>query len=218
MSGDVVAKATEISADLLEPAVDALLRNPILKDIPLLGLAVRLASLGKSISDRIFLAKVQRFLDAVRPGESAEARQFAQDLESGEEDAVRTAQVLLVALESMNDLEKAPIHAAVFTAFLRGMMTRAQFRRLTWAVDAAVVDDLWAFAAVVSGSGEMTPDVERGAAILNALQHTGFADSPTEVSVYPGSINLTAAVTPLGRMLAAALAGFRTDSAREQQG
>ena len=140
MTDEIAPRVVEFSADLLEVGVDALTDNEVLKEIPVLGSAVKIAGIGKTIKDRIFLAKIRRFLAAAEPTE--EGRRFAAQLQSGERDAERTAEVLLLAIDQINDLEKAPILAKMFAAFLRGETNSAGFRRMTAAVNAAVVDDL----------------------------------------------------------------------------
>jgi hypothetical protein len=58
VAGDIPTRMAELSADLLEPALDAVTDSEVIRSIPVLGGAVKIAGLGKSISDRIFLAKV----------------------------------------------------------------------------------------------------------------------------------------------------------------
>jgi hypothetical protein len=133
-------------------------------------------------------------------------------LASGNTDARRTADVLLLALDEINDLTKAPILAAVFAAFLRGKISPADFRRITAAVNSAVVDDLNTIASLgpnPSGSAKQHGEV------LNALRHTGLTDTAQDV-VVAGTSDLTEAVTPLGKLFIAALDSFREQSKSQQ--
>jgi hypothetical protein len=202
---NIVLDSVELSAELLEPLIDTLTDNQILKDVPVLGSAVKIAMLGKTITDRIFLAKVRRFLTAIDPATVTKARKFAEELASGEEDAVRTAEVLILALDEINDLEKAPILAALFAAFLSGEITKADFRRITAAVNSAVADDLLALAALGSdpsgSSAEYSP-------LIDALRHTGLTGDSHD-AIIAGDVDLAAAVSPLGKSFVRAIAQFR---------
>jgi hypothetical protein len=209
MKREIFSKFTELSADLLEPALDAIVDNEILRDIPVLGSAVKIASLGQTISDRIFLAKIQRFLAALESVSSPEAQLFAEELSSGNVDASRTAETLLLAIDIADDLGKTSIIAAVFQAFLQGHISKSEFRRIIAAINAAVLDDLLAvaaFGAEPSGSGKEHSD------LINALRHTGLTGEAKAVYVRPESPDLAEAITPLGKAFARAVSssGDRT--------
>jgi hypothetical protein len=201
----ITSRTVELSADLLEPFVDTFVDTlgdyQVLKDVPILGSAVKIAGIGKSISDRIFLLKVRRFLTAIDPTTTAKARTFAEELRSGEAGAGRTAQVLVFALNTMDDLEKAPILAAVFTAFLLGEINNVEFRRITAAVNAALVDDLLALASLGSESGGKSDQME----VVDSLRHTRLT---VESGTFWTPETLGDAVTPLGKKFIDAMARF----------
>lgn len=201
-------KSLELSTDLLEPWLDYFTDNQVhqvLKDVPVLGSAVKVALLGKTITDGIFLHKVKRFLEAIHPATVTDAGKFAEELENKDRDAVRTAEFLLLALDSMNDLEKAPILAALFTALLKGEMSKADFRRITAAVNSTVVDDLQALASLgPNPKGSSKAYV----AVIDGLRHTGLTGEPRDVVVASTDVDLAEAVTPLGKIFSRALARF----------
>lgn len=201
MARKIFSKITDLAADLAEPALDAIINNEILKDIPVLGSAVKVAGLGQTISDRIFLAKIQRFLSALEPVSSPEAQRFSEELASGDADASRTAETLLLAIDIADDLAKTPIIASVFQAFLQGDISKGEFRRIIAAVNAAVVDDLLAVAAF---GAEPSGSSKEHSALINALRHTGLTDEARTVWV-AGSPDLAEAITPLGKAFARAI-------------
>lgn len=202
MTQDSLSKFTELSADLLEPVLDSITDNQILKDIPVLSSAVKVAELGRGISDRIFLAKIHRFLNALEPTASPEAQKFAEELASGDVDASRTAETLLLAIDSTDDLEKAPIIAAVFQAFLRGGLDKVEFRRIIAAINASVVEDLLEIATLGS---EPEGSSESYSTLLTSLSHTGLTTSNEETYIRSQKVDLTKAVTPLGKAFARAI-------------
>jgi hypothetical protein len=200
----ILAKGSELAADLAEPALDELIASlsdsEILKDVPVLGSVVKLAGIGKSISDRIFLAKVKRFVTAMDPATKEKAHAFGEKLKSEDADAERIAEVLVLALEAINDLDKAPMLAAIFTAFLLGEIDQVEFRRMTAAVDAAMVDDLLALIRLDprAPSGYRSKNY---IATMDLLRHTGLTTEARNVIVASGE-ELDPhgdAVTPLGK-------------------
>ena len=201
MTREISSKLSELSADLIEPALDAMIENQFLKDIPALGAAVKIAGIGKTISDRIFLAKIQRFLAALDPVLSPEAQRFSEELESGEADASRTAENLLLAIDLADDLKKAPIIAALFQAFLRGDVNKSEFRRMVAAVNAAVVEDLLELAAIGT---KPIGTAEEHTTLIDALRHTGLTDTALNIVTH-GVPDLEETITPLGRAFASAI-------------
>jgi len=207
MAREILSKLTDLAADLAEPALDAIslgaiIDNEIIKEIPLLGAAVKIAGLGKTISDHIFLAKIKRFLSAFETVSIPEAQRFAEELASGDTDAARTAETLLLAIDLADDLAKTPIIASVFQAFLQGDMSKSEFRRIIAAVNAAVVDDLLevaAFGAEPSGSAK------EHSILIDALRHTGLTEDARTFLVAQGNPDLAVAITPLGKAFARAM-------------
>jgi hypothetical protein len=202
---DVQWKGLELTGDLLEPAVDALMGSGFLHDIPLLGSAMKLAQLSRSVSDRIFLSKIRRFLEGFGGLPPAQAADFAEKLQSDPELAERTGQTLLLSIDSINDLEKAPILALVFGAFLRGEIDLDDFRRLTSAVTLAMVNDLWLLADLESDSaGDADSKLEyfQRLAALHSLRITGLASLSDSAFALVGKRSfISTAVTPLGNVL-----------------
>lgn len=58
-------KALEILSDLAEAGLDQKFADGFLRDVPFNGTAYKMAMLGKSISDQIFITKLAHFLKAL---------------------------------------------------------------------------------------------------------------------------------------------------------
>lgn len=195
MKNKTLNQTIDLIADLSEAVLDTLINNQILQNIPVLGTAVKLARTGSSISDRIFLLKIQKFLDAFEPDSSEEVQRFAQELESGDVDASRTAGTLLLVIDQIDDLAKAPIIAVIFRALLQRDIDKSEFRRMVAAVNAALVDDLL---EVIDLGVEPNGSLDGHSDLINALRHTGLTDDPKMTIAY-GDADLKDAVTPLGK-------------------
>jgi hypothetical protein len=199
---DVSKKATELSADLLEPAIDSVFESGFLRDIPLLGAAIKLADLARSVSDRIFLTKVKGFIHGLRSVGATSAEEFAQDIIRDEKTAKRTGQVLLLSIDAINDLDKAPILAYVFAAFLRNEISLTLLQRLNGAVNLALVEDLWALAEEPQGGHWEEESYQRRLHALRALRITGLSSLSDSAFAFVGKRSFIGTeITGLGEIL-----------------
>ncbi|MBD1854553.1 MULTISPECIES: hypothetical protein [Leptolyngbya] len=184
-------------APLLEPKLDEIVDDPVVKMIPALSSAVKIAEAGLSVRDRLFLKKIERFLSGLEPTAGLEAQRFAEEIRNGNVQASRTAQTLLLALDKADDLDKAPILAALFQAFLRGEISSAEFRRLTAAVNSAIIDDLRELAEL---GPNPVGDAKERSELIEALNHTGLTGSASDFTLLiDGGPTLDQAIPPLGK-------------------
>jgi len=191
----------EFATEFLDPVIEACINHPVVQAVPVLGSVVKAAQLRASISDRIFCVKLSRFLNPLSGLGTEEAERFARKMDSDPKVAQRTGQTLLLAIDALNDLEKARVLAYVFRAYLRAEIGLDSLQRLSAAVNLAHVDDLWALAETSDSS---TPDEEfqdRLSAFhalrvtgLTALSDTGFAFAGKKSFIHT-------ALTPLGELL-----------------
>lgn len=206
-------KFIEIAADFLEPAIDTLVHSGILREIPLLGTAVKLAHASRSVGDRIFLVKIATFLRGLEAVEETEASEFARKLAEDPTAAERTGQTLLLLIDSLDDLEKARVLAVVFAAYLRGEVERRDFRRLGSAVGMAMVDDICALVdADVEGRASTEEEHLRRLGAMHALRTTGLTSLSDSAFAFTGKRSfISTGVTPLGQLLVGVLkrAGWR---------
>lgn len=132
----------EAALENTEVVVDQLISNDLIKDIPLVGTALKACKAVADIRDKLFLAKISRFLtelNSVRP-------EIKEDLKgkmtNNTEEARRIGEVVLLVLDKVSDLEKPEILAKIFLAYIENQVTFDDFRRITEAVSQAFVDDL----------------------------------------------------------------------------
>jgi hypothetical protein len=176
MSDDIKKTAIEIGADILEVAADQLLSDGILKDIPVFGTAVKLAGIGKTINDRIFLAKVHKFIFALPKIDQNQRRMFAHNMSVDEKLRQKLGETIILILDRFEDLEKPEILAKIFAALINEKINLEQFRRLANAVDLAFVDDLKKFSAMTQHTYMERDEFYYG------LLRTGLIDTNTASS------------------------------------
>jgi hypothetical protein len=191
----------EFATEFLDPAINACINHPVVQAVPVLGSVVRAAQLRASISDRIFFVKLSRFLDPLHGVETGEAERFARKMEADPKVAQRTGQTLLLAIDALNDLEKARVLAYIFRAYLGAKIGLDSLQRLSAAVNLSHVDDLWTLAET-SDSSTSDEDFHRRLTAFHTLRVTGLtALSDTAFALVGKKSFIHTALTPLGELL-----------------
>src|SRR5437868_2905408 len=60
---EVTSQSLELFTEIAEVVIDSLMQDGLLKDIPFLSLAVKVANIGKTVTDRIFLTKIKKLIN-----------------------------------------------------------------------------------------------------------------------------------------------------------
>lgn len=137
--------AIEGSADLIEVGLDTLINNEIVKSIPVLGLAIKVAYSVKSIGDRIFLKKVISFLNGLSHSSINDRLYIVEKIANNEKERTKIGENLILLIDRYNDLEKADLLAKFFSLFLEEKISSDAFLRIGNAIDFAYITDLKAF-------------------------------------------------------------------------
>lgn len=132
----------ELAVDLAETAIDAVLDEGVLKDIPIIGSLLNLARLTKSIPDRIFSAKVRAFLFQLERVPDLKKDRFIADLYADNRKRAKIGEVLVLALEQLDDLGKADYIAYIFMAYVEGIFDFHLFRKCVHSIVNAFTPDL----------------------------------------------------------------------------
>ncbi len=106
----------DVGKTTAEVVIDSVLKEGLLRDIPLLSLVIGLAKAGVSVKEHMFIEKVLRFLSPLRKYTNEERRNYLASLDENE---LRNAsQYMLLYLDRLDSLEKPPMLARVFEAFM----------------------------------------------------------------------------------------------------
>ena len=138
-------KLLEAVLENIEAVVDALTDNEIVKSIPFVGTMVKLVTGGADLRDRIFVSKVQRFIEQLESTAKPDRMKFQKQILSDDDQKRRTGEAVLLVLDKLSDLKKADLLGVFYACFLGGHLDGAQFRRLAAAIDTAFIDDLESF-------------------------------------------------------------------------
>lgn len=166
VSTELVGTAIDIS----EIGLDKLLDENFLKEIPCIKTIYGVFKGAVHIRDKIFMAKVAKFLLSLRNVSKAEREAFQKKLSSNSKIKRKLGDNLFLLLDRFNDLEKPEILAKVFTYFLKEKIDYDAFRRLGAAIELAFIDDL---RRITGSMRTPSPDM-RNVNYLANLIHTGL--------------------------------------------
>lgn len=109
----------DISVDIAEVSIDSLLKDGLLKDLPIVGTMYSLAKFGANIHDRLFLKKILSFLRELQNVNPAKRQKIIEEINSSKKYRVKVGEKLLYILDSCDDHVTAENVAKLFDAFLK---------------------------------------------------------------------------------------------------
>ncbi|MCB1815115.1 MAG: hypothetical protein KDK04_25850 [Candidatus Competibacteraceae bacterium] len=137
------SELVSVSGELGEVAIDSILENGLLKDIPIISTITGLWKTGASIKDALFTRKLLVFLSTISdiPVEKREGMLESLDDPRTSE---KTGEKLLVLLERLESSEKAKLLAKTFKVYVKGIISREEFWRVSYIIDNLPFSDIFA--------------------------------------------------------------------------
>lgn len=142
MSRNEERHGVEAFLEATESALDIALNGDVLADVPVVGLAVKVARAIDSARDRALIAKLSRFSGALKSIPEKEREAYKKKLQESPEEAKNVGETLFLVLDRLTDLSKPELLGQVFVAYLKGTIDAVTLRRLSQAIDIAFPDDL----------------------------------------------------------------------------
>lgn len=118
---------TNLGGDILEIGIDAILKDGLLKDIPIVSTIVNLSRTGANIQDRLFLKKLLFFLNQIKDVPAHQRKQMIESIDSSKEYRVRVGEKLMYIIDSSHDHETSELISVVFRAYLEGRISYEDF-------------------------------------------------------------------------------------------
>ncbi|MEL7353248.1 MAG: hypothetical protein AAF171_19340 [Cyanobacteria bacterium P01_A01_bin.116] len=153
-----------------EAFVDQLIDNPVAKEMPGVGIVLKLIKATGDARDLIFAAKLKRFFETVEADDSVRDEWHKRITESSKE-CERVVELLILVIEQTNDLKKSELFAILFLAFVHREIDDSELSRLVQAVDMCFSDDVLKFVSV-----EAVP-MQSTELWMEYIQHANFTES-----------------------------------------
>lgn len=134
-----------VSADLAETFMDSVIRDGLLKDIPIIGTIVGLGKTTLNIKDRLFIKKLIHFLNEIKDIPIEKRKEMISKIDESEDFGIKIGEKLLYIVDKCDDHEKAKLIAKLFAAFLNEKIDYSDFLRASVVIERSMVDDLMWF-------------------------------------------------------------------------
>lgn len=192
---DINSSKIDLLADLGEVAIDQLMTNEIIKEIPILGSAVNIARAGIGIREKAFLNKLRIFIELLPQQSDEERKKFSEEVDKDSTSRIKFGEAVLTTIEQSDSSAKVEYVAIIFSSFVKFEISARELREMCHSINIAQVDDLVAFT-------EADKPTERQ---IRDLIHTGLTATrypPVEVT-FSGSIDVKPefGITKIGGIL-----------------
>lgn len=191
--GNAKTNIIEGSADILEYGIDFFTDNEVIKDFPVLGTIVKIGFTAKSISDKIFLKKIERFLISYQEISDVKKNELIIKIDLNKKERKKIGEALILLIDRISDLEKPYYIARCFSAYLNRRIDFENFMTLGNAIDLSHSLDLKQF--LIDSENESN---------LDKLIRTGFAEISKNAIMMPqhglSSVILNTKITDLGKV------------------
>jgi len=116
-----------LGIDISELAIDNILHDGLLKDIPIVGTIINLSKFGANIHDRLFLKKLLSFLNKIESIPSDKRKELICTIESSKKYRMKVGENLLYIIDTCEDYEISELIGFLFKAFVEEKITYDDF-------------------------------------------------------------------------------------------
>ncbi len=126
--GEIVIASAEI-------AVDSILSDGPLKDLPVIGTIKSLVNIGITIKEELFIRKLLKFLIELQSISFSEREKFFEQFSNNPTEQQKLGDNLLLAIDRLDDVEKPRLLARFFCSYIKGDIKFVTFSRLAKALE-----------------------------------------------------------------------------------
>jgi hypothetical protein len=141
----------EIVQDFGEVALDSILDDDLVKEVPVIGTIVRLGKVSITIRDRFLVRKVLLFLEGLSDVPQVQRKEFLRKIEDDDSFEKRVGETLIMLLDRCDHLDKPRLMSKLFSAYIKEEIDYDEFLRYSIAIDRAFIKDLDGLLAYFSG-------------------------------------------------------------------
>ncbi len=135
-------EATSIAKDFSEVALDSILKDGLLKEIPIIGTLISLGKILTSLKDRQTIKKIVIFLSKLKDIPIKDRKDFASHMDDNDQFSESTSEKVLLLLERIDETSKAEIIGNLFKLYILNIIDKNDFMRFANIVERAYYQDL----------------------------------------------------------------------------
>lgn len=120
-----------IGVDLSELTFDSIIKNDLLKEIPIVSTIINLSKFGANIHDNLFLKKILYFLNNLKDISSEKRKELVENINKSKKYKVKVGEKLLYIIDSCEDYEISELAGTLFKAFIEEKINYNDFLKST---------------------------------------------------------------------------------------
>jgi len=128
--------------DVAEVALDSLLIDGIVRDIPIVNTIVQLGKTAVTVRDYFLVRKVLLFLKGLNETTPEQREAFIKKVETDSKYQQRIGETLMMLLDRYDYLDKVSLMSKVLCGCIEGKISYDEFLRISTAIDRAFIEDL----------------------------------------------------------------------------
>lgn len=160
-------KLGSVGRDLGEVALDTVLKEGVLRDIPVFNTIVALYQAGVEIHHHLFVRKIINFLRELSSTPLEKRQKFVEEIEKNPKQKRELGETLLLLIDRADSLQKPSILGKLLSNHILGNISYEDVTRLSYIVDRVYISDLSYLLKFESG-------VQRNSNIAASLQSVGL--------------------------------------------
>lgn len=118
-----------LSQDIVEVAIDSILNDGLLKDLPIVRTLVNLNKIGANIQDKLFTKKILSFLSGLKDISAKDRNKIIKEIDESKKYRIKVGEKLLYILDKCNDYEISELVSKVFKYFIEGKINYDEFQK-----------------------------------------------------------------------------------------
>jgi hypothetical protein len=132
----------DLLADNTEVAIDTLLGNEVIKEIPILGSSIKIIRGIQSLRDRAYLNKVKLFIEKVGQINEDQKQRIISESKKSEKSRAKFGDSIFTTIEQSDSTVKMEYLAIAFEAFLNKDFEESDLRLICHIIRYTFSDDL----------------------------------------------------------------------------
>jgi len=116
-----------LGIDISELAIDSILEDGLLKEVPIVGTIVNFTKFSANVHDRLFLKKILTFLNNLKDVPMRKRSELIENINRSKKYRIKLGEKLLYIIDSCEDYEISELIGFLFKAFTEGRITYDEF-------------------------------------------------------------------------------------------
>ncbi len=135
----------ELTGEISELTIDQFIENDLLKEIPFFSLFYKSFKTVKGLREALFAMKVYKFIKEFGQIKQKQKEKLVKRISLDKKEKIKIGQTLIMVLDKIDELDKTPIIANLFAAYIKEEITKSEFVQLCLITQNTFLDYLLLF-------------------------------------------------------------------------